>query len=93
MCTRRFVSLCFPDDDPLCRYFNSDLEQQVLKAKEAKKAAAAAPAGASKKDKFVGNAATAKVRHATYTRHREAEWCFIFSHTASMSRLHASRPT
>lgn len=73
--------------------FNSDLEQQVLKAKEAKKAAAAAPASASKKDKFVGNAATAKVRHATYTRHREAEVVFyIFTH-CQCCRLHASRPT
>lgn len=44
----------------------NNTKQQVLKAKEAKKAAAAAPAGASKKDKFVGNAATAKVSHDTY---------------------------
>lgn len=37
---------------------------QVLKAKEAKKNAAAAPA--SKKDKFVGNSATATVRAILY---------------------------
>lgn len=37
----------------------------MLKAKEAKKAAAAAPASGSKKDKLVGNSATAKVRQTT----------------------------
>lgn len=40
-------------------WFDLTWGKQVLKAKEAKKAAPAAPAG--KKDKFVGNAATAKV--------------------------------